>query len=77
MLMYHPVYLAAERQPAWREPTSMTRQAKLVDPRFEKVGTDPANYFNIHMALSTCWIEVAVVGDTDGVLVITPRRRRR
>jgi len=76
-----PLYAAGRPQcrpsSSVEQPCSMTRQAKLVDPRFEKVGTDPANYFNIHMALSTCWIEVAVVGDTDGVLVITPRRRRR
>lgn len=43
----------------------MTRQAKLVDPRFEKVRTDPANYFNIHII---CWANpqqgtAAIAGD--------------
>lgn len=28
-------------------------------------------------ALSTCWIEVAMARDKDGVLVVTPRRRHR
>ncbi len=68
------IITGAERRRRWRLEEKLRIVAEVEAPGASFAAVARRHEVSRGLALSTCWTEVAMVSDKDGVFVVTPQR---